>query len=150
MIVLIIKWIKRIYSIVSNYNVSPGQIGAGVAMGIVLGITPFNWLVTGVLLGLVMIININPASAFLVMGVIKPISALIDPLAEWIGWQLLVNTSVLKPLFTILYNMPIVPFTRFNNTIMLGSFVIGIVVFLPVKIAIQSLVRFYRRNANAS
>ena len=41
----------------------------------------------------------------------------------------------LKPIFTSLYNMPIVPFTRFYNTIVMGS---GVVAF-----ALSPLVFFF-------
>ena len=33
----------------------------------------------------------------------------------------MLQQEALQPLFTSMYNMPIIPFTRFNNTIVMGS-----------------------------
>ncbi|MCB0347362.1 MAG: DUF2062 domain-containing protein, partial [Bdellovibrionales bacterium] len=40
--------------------------------------------------------------------------------------EMVLTAPSLQDLFTKLYNMPIVPFTRFNNTVVMGS---GVVAF---------------------
>jgi uncharacterized protein (TIGR03546 family) len=62
---------------------------------------------------------------------------------------LLVQTEGLAPLWTALYNAPLVPFTRFNNTVVLGSLVIALALFLPVLFGTRGLVVFYRARYKA-
>jgi uncharacterized protein (TIGR03546 family) len=50
----------------------------------------------------------------------------------------------LAPLFTKLYNMPLIPFTRFNNSIVMGSAVITILLSPIVFIISQRLIIKYR------
>jgi uncharacterized protein (TIGR03546 family) len=44
----------------------------------------------------------------------------------------LLGAPALRGLWTSLYNMPVVPFTKFNNSVVLGSLVSWVVAFLPI------------------
>ena len=68
---------------------------------------------------------------------------LIDPWANDLGMALLENPA-LKNLWTSLYHMPIIPFTQFNNSLVLGSGVIGFILFIPVYIIATLLIKKYR------
>jgi uncharacterized protein (TIGR03546 family) len=59
---------------------------------------------------------------------------------------LLAKIPALKPLWTSLYNMPVVPYTRFNNTIVLGSFAIGFLLLVPNYLLGKKLLVSYRTN----
>lgn len=65
-------------------------------------------------------------AAFLSAFFFKLIAFLIDPLADQLGRAILENPSY-RSLFVELYNMPIVPLTRFNNSIVMGSGVLGFI-----------------------
>jgi uncharacterized protein (TIGR03546 family) len=52
----------------------------------------------------------------------------------------------LQPLLTTLYNTPFVPFTQFNNTLVAGGLVAGIVLWLPVFILLCILIPVYRKT----
>ena len=54
------------------------------------------------------------------------------------------NVAGLKGFWTQLYNTPIVPYTRFNNTIVLGSFVLGFLLLVPTYMAARIGVETYR------
>ena len=69
---------------------------------------------------------------------------LLDPVFDSVGATVL-SMQGLKPLFTTLYNMPIVPFTRFNNTIVMGSGVLSIILSPFVYIGAHIFVQKYRK-----
>jgi uncharacterized protein (TIGR03546 family) len=68
----------------------------------------------------------------------------LDPLSDKIGYFLLVKVTALKSFWTALYNMPIIPYTRFNNTVVLGSLVLALLFQIPVFLVARKLVTHYR------
>ena len=60
-----------------------------------------------------------------------PVGFLLDPVFHRIGASLLQAPS-LRPLWTAMYNTPLVPYTNFNNTVVLGSFVGWLVLAVPI------------------
>src|SRR5690348_4173119 len=61
-----------------------------------------------------------------------PIGFLLDPLFDAIGRALLLGVPALRPLWTTLYNVPVVPLTNFNNSVVLGSLIVSLVLSVPV------------------
>ena len=55
----------------------------------------------------------------------------LDPLLHPIG-AFLLNLGALRGLWTWLYNLPIVPWTQFNNTVVLGGFFLGVILIWPI------------------
>ena len=109
---------------------TPGQLAAGIALGSILGLTPLLSLHNAVVFCLIVMLNVSFAGAMLGWAVFIPIGFLLDPVFDRIGHTLLFTPS-LTPLFTSLYNMPVVPLTNFNNTVTLGSLVTALVLFIP-------------------
>ena len=64
-------------------------------------------------------------AAFVAAFFFKFIAYLMDPIFHNLGVFILENKS-LKPLFTDLYNVPIIPLTRFHNSIVMGSGVLSL------------------------
>jgi uncharacterized protein (TIGR03546 family) len=122
---------------------TPGQLAAGIALGSMLGLTPLVSLHNAVIFGLIVLLNVSFPGAMLGWALFVPIGFLLDPLFDWIGHTLLFTPS-LRPLFTSLYNMPVVPLTNFNNTVTLGSLVFSVVFFLPLLFATRWAVTRYR------
>ena len=79
------------------------------------------------------------------MVILKLLSFIIAPLVDLVGWEIL-HIESLQPLYTSLYNMPFVPFTNFNNTLVAGGMVIGIVLWLPVYFLVLRLIPLYRER----
>lgn len=142
---LIIKFLAKTLSVL-NSELSPYHIAAGFAFGAMIGLVPIGGLLPLSLLLIGFILNINIPMMMVSAGIFKLISFLIDPAANRVGFALLAQTRALKHFWTVLYNMPIVPYTRFNNTIVLGSLVIGIVLFVPIYLIGLWAVRTYRRS----
>lgn len=138
-----LKFLKKIITILHS-EISPRQIAAGFALGAFMGLPPSNFVNYVVVFFFIMMLKVNVASAFLGAGVFALISVLTDPLADWLGYLLLVDFKFLKSFWTWLYNIPIVPFTRFNNTIMMGSFAIAVLIFIPSIVLVEKFVIYYR------
>ena len=122
---------------------TPGQLAAGIALGSILGLTPLLSLHNAIVLALIVLLNVSFPGAMLGWALFVPIGFLLDALFDWIGRTLLFTPS-LTPLFTSLYNMPVVPLTNFNNTVTLGSLVFSVVFFLPLFFATRWGVTRYR------
>ena len=63
--------------------------------------------------------------------VVSFLSTFLDPVTNGLGRWLLTMPS-LHGFWTHLYNMPVMPWTDFNNTVVLGSLAVGIGLVYPV------------------
>ena len=140
-------WLKFLSKLIRilNKGATPKQIAGGIALGSIIGLTP-SFMLNLFVFFLILIINVNISAAIFSMVVFKLVSYLIDPLANSVGYELLVETDWLKSLWTTLYNAPIVPFTKFNNTVVLGSLVISLVLFFPLLFLTARGVVLYRER----
>jgi uncharacterized protein (TIGR03546 family) len=73
-----------------------------------------------------------------------PLGFILDPAFDRIGHALLMETPALTPMWTSWFNAPLVPYTNFNNTVVLGSFVGWLVLFVPIVLLVRLLVIRYR------
>jgi len=126
-----------------NSDGTPGQVAAGIALGAVFGMTPLMNLHNLILFGCALILNVSMAGVFLGWMVFVPVGFALDPLFNAVGTALL-SAESLRGLWTTLYNVPVVPFTNFNNTIVLGSFVCWAVAFVPLFFLARWAVARYR------
>lgn len=120
--------LKQIFAFLRLLNSDTGtnQITSGLSLGIILGFAPFVSLQTVIVLLLVFIFRIQLGAAFLSAFFFKFIAFLVDSPADNLG-RLLLESESLRSIWTSLYNMPIVPMTRFNNSIVMGSLVISLI-----------------------
>ena len=142
---ILIKILKKIFTILHS-NATPTQIGWGVVLGSFLGLAPFFSLHKLFIFLLILLLNVNMGAAFLSVLIFSFAGILTDPLAHQIGYSMLVDANALTGFWTNLYNMPIVPFTRFYNTIVMGSFVIALIAALPVFFSVKKFVVYYREH----
>ncbi|MDR2480007.1 MAG: TIGR03546 family protein [Treponema sp.] len=142
-----IKAIARLI-LALNGNVKKSQLAAGFAWGLLLGLIPagnFFWIV---LFLVSFFFRHNHASKLLGMVVFKIISPAIAPVTDMLGWEIL-HIEAFRPLFTSLYNMPFVPFTKFNNTLVAGGLVGGLALWIPAFFLFMFLVGLYRNTVAA-
>jgi|SRR3954462_222975 len=121
----------------------PGQLAAGIVLGSFLGLTPLLNLHNAVIFAALVLLNVSFAGGMLGWALFVPVGFLLDPLFDSIGHSLLF-TPGLRPLWTSLYNMPIVPLSNFNNTVVLGSLVFAVLFAIPLFIATRWAVVRYR------
>jgi len=128
-----------------NGNLKKSQIAAGVAWGVLLGLVPLSNPFGIVLFICSFFFTHNHGAKIFGMAIVKILSMMILPALDVLGWQIL-NIDSLQPLFTTMYNMPFVPFTKFNNTLVMGGLAAGIVLWLPVFVLFMVLIPLYRNH----
>jgi uncharacterized protein (TIGR03546 family) len=127
-----------------NGNVKRSQIAAGFAWGVLLGLVPAGNALWVLLFVASFFFHHHHGAKVIVFIIIKLLLGIIDPALDAAGWALL-NFAPLAGFFTKLYNMPlVVPLTRFNNTIVAGGLVVGIVAAIVFFILMLFLVPIYR------
>lgn len=126
---------------------SPPQIAGGFVLGMILGFLPpaFN-LITLFIVLLIIILNVNIATAIFAYTIFSLFSYVIDPLFHSLGFTLLVETSWLKSFWVTLYNLPIVPYSRFNNTVVLGSLTTALILLFPMYFLSKRFIITYREK----
>lgn len=124
-------------------NTTPNELAAGAAMGVLIGLVPKANLTAQLLLVLIMVFRVNVPLAAVVGLLVSLVSPLVDPITNAIGYKLLAQTPALTPLWTKLYNMPVMPWTAFNNTIVLGGLILGLILFAPSFFLARKLARVY-------
>jgi len=143
-----LKFIKDFINIL-RAGQTPAQVAGGFALGSILGLSPMLTL-QGALVWLILLaLDVNFAAAGVAMTFFSLIAFIFDPVFHWLGYQLLVNVDALRGLWTWLYNAPVAPLTRFNNTVVMGSFVAALVLFVPIYAGMKSFVVAYRTHIHS-
>jgi uncharacterized protein (TIGR03546 family) len=128
-----------------NGNVKRGQIAAGFAWGLLFGLIPAGNVFWIVFFIVSFFFRHHHGSKILVMAIFKALLVAILPLTDALGWEVL-HIEKLFDFYTMLYNMPFVPFTNFNNTLVAGGIVAGLVLWIPVYLLIRGLIPVYRKH----
>ena len=144
---IFLKLLGKLIKALSS-NASPAQLAWGFAIGAFLGLMPVNTLFTVFILFILLIFNVNIASAMLAFALYGIVAWMLDPLFHSTGFWMLASLPFLKTTWTALFNAPIAPLTRFNNTIVMGSFVAAIVLITPNYILFRGFVIRYRESWN--
>ncbi len=144
-------WLKILKDFIAilREGQTPRQVAAGFALGSMVGISPVTTL-QGLLIWLVILLfDVNLGAAVLAFTLCSLGAYLLDPAFHWLGYQILTGTDGLRPLWMALYNAPVAPLTRFNNTVVMGSFVCALLLTLPIYFAFKRLVIVYRKTLGA-
>jgi uncharacterized protein (TIGR03546 family) len=138
-------FLKLLQSLVSTLNSegTPRQIAAGFTLGAALGLTPLVNVHNLVVFALACLLNVSFGAFLLGWTVFVPAGFALDPLFHAVGLALL-QAPGLTSVWTALANTPGVPFTNFNNSVVLGSVVGWLVLWLPIFFVSRWLVVKYR------
>ncbi len=131
--------------LILNSNQKPWQIAGAAAMGLLMALVPAGNLLWIFLLLLLFLLRINRAIGLLFLLIFRLFAPLYDPLLDNLGYSLLTMAS-LKTFWESLYNLPVVPFTMFNDSLVMGGLAAGLVLFVPVTLLFRLLVTLYRNK----
>ncbi|HKN68413.1 MAG TPA: TIGR03546 family protein [Gemmatimonadaceae bacterium] len=123
---------------------TPTQIGLGVALGAALGLTPIANAHNLLVLLLLAVLNVSFGAGMLAWGIFVPVGFMLDPVFDRVGHWLLVDATALRPLWTTWDNTPVLALTNFNNTVVLGSVVVWLALFVPLWLGSRLAVVRYR------
>ena len=136
---------KQLFALLKILNSETGenQIAAGLSIGLILGFAPFFSLQTLLVILVILMFRVQAGAAFVSAFFFAFIAWTIDPLADFLGRHIL-ETQALRPLFGAMYNMPIIPLTRFNDSIVMGSLAISLLLSIPGFYVFRWAIRRYR------
>jgi len=129
-----------------NSETAPSQIASGAAFGMIVGFTPFLSLHNLIIFLIVCFFRVNLSMFFISMAFFKILGFALDPFFDWFGYILLVDVTQLRPLWIILSSGSIIPYFRFNNTIVMGSLATSLILWIPFFALSVQLIRLYRRT----
>ena len=139
MLSYIIKFLKAL-----GANSKPSQIANSFCIGFILGVMPKNNLLWWLVFVFFMFVRINKAGYFIMMLLGAFISPYLDPTFHKIG-EFVLTYEPLVPVYSKLLEIPFVGFTRFNNTIVCGSLVGGLLAYLPLYIFMLVFIWVWRK-----
>ena len=131
MTLLLLGLLKKIIKVLVS-NAGPQQIAAGICMGMLIGFIPFNVLLYLLFLLFICILKINIAAISLGIVVFTPLTFVINPFVDSLGYYLLVDAKALQNMWTYLYNLPLIPWFKFNHTLQLGYMIIALLLLYPL------------------
>ncbi len=134
----LIKFIRVLSS-----EAAPIQISLGLALGMIVGLTPMLSLHNVPAVFCLLLFRVNLAAFLLGWGFFSGIAYVLDPTFHDIGKAILTQAS-LNDLWTALYNQPLWRISRFNNTIVMGSLAVSLAAFIPLVILGNILIKHYR------
>lgn len=141
---MIVRTIAKLLTLL-NSNRRAGEIGAAVAFGLWLAFVPATNLVFAALALVVFLAKVNLGMALVSTIVFSMLLPAVDPLLDQVGYWILTRPA-LREVFTTAYALPVVPFTRFNHTLVSGGLVAGAVLFVPVTGIGAVGVKLYRKH----
>jgi uncharacterized protein (TIGR03545 family)/uncharacterized protein (TIGR03546 family) len=133
----------RKFWIALNSANSTKSLSVAIALGVIVGLTPTMSLHNFVLFFIVLIFSVHLGLFLLATAFLSFIGFLLDPLFHKIG-ALILTSEGLNGFFTMLYNVPLMKLSAFNNTIVAGSFVFAIVLAPVAYVVAQLLFAKYR------
>ncbi len=137
--------LKQLFAFIKLLNSDTGNISlaAGMTCGFILGMTPSLSLHSLLIFLILFFFRIQIGAALVTAFFFKFIAFLLDPAFHAVGSKML-EVEALQGFYTTLYNMPLIPFTRFNNSIVMGSAVITFALSPLVFILSQIFIVKYR------
>lgn len=138
--------LKQIFAFLKLLNSDSGtnSLAAGLALGLVLGFSPLLSLQSLLIICICFFFRVQLGAAFISGFFFKFVAYLIDPVSDLLGRTVLESES-LRPLFVELYNLPLIPLTRFNNSIVMGSGLTALILAVPLFFVFKRLILKYRK-----
>jgi uncharacterized protein (TIGR03546 family) len=134
MLTLIAKILK-----VLNSEASPWQIGWAIGLGLLAGMLPFGFLTLLILL-IVCLFTINLSTFLLVWGLCSGLMFIFGDALEALTWQYAQQPGLLQ----LLASTETLQLLHLHHTLVLGAFVLGLLLLLPIAWLGSLLVAQYR------
>jgi len=144
MIIWTIKLYKSIKAAIAGRRY-PHQLAAAVAFGALLGVVPHGNLLALAILIVVLSLRLNHAMAGITAIGVSFAATRLDPYSHVVGNHILTDARWGESA-TRAWQLPIVPYTDLNNTVVLGSFAIGVLALIPIFLVTYPIFRMFAPN----
>lgn len=142
---IVLKFLHKIVSLLHS-ETAPSQLAGGAAFGMIVGLTPLMSLHNLVIFLIVCLFRVNFSMFFLNLGIFSVLAFALDPVFDRLGYWILADWTWARSFFVDITSGAIWPFFRFNNTIVMGSLALSLIMFIPFMILLMYLIRLYRRT----
>ena len=144
---MIIRLVAKLLAVL-NSNTKPFQVGAGIEFGLLLALLPAANLFFVAVVLVVFLVRVHLSItiiSFLALSLVVPVfDGLLNRLGHWV-----LTMPALQELFRAAYAVPIVPLTKFHNTLVAGSLLTGLLLWVPAAFLSVLLVNLYRKHVHA-
>lgn len=128
---------------------TPRQLALGCAFGMLLGLLPKDNLLFVFLSTLVFACRVNLSAVVMATLAFSVVASFLDPIVHPLGWRIL-TAEPLVPHWERLHRLPLAPWTAFNNTVVMGSLALGLMLFYPVyHLSVVAVTRLRSRAVQA-
>ncbi|HEX3602054.1 MAG TPA: TIGR03546 family protein [Lacipirellulaceae bacterium] len=110
---------------------SPSQLAAGFTLGMIIGIVPKANLIALALCVLLFSLRCNKVAGVVAAIAFSYVGHWIDPFSHKLGLAVL-SIHPLQGFYSSAFNLPLGPWLGFNNTVVMGSLLLGLYVAYPV------------------
>ncbi|MCJ8268422.1 MAG: TIGR03546 family protein [Psychrosphaera sp.] len=131
-----------------NSESSPRQIALAIALGMIVGLTPFLSMHNILILLLAFVIRVNLSAFFLCVGAFSGLAFFTSAPFASLGESIL-NNPAMVDFWTGLYQLSFLKLSHFHHTLTLGSLVASLVLFLPLLFISKFLIERYRHHMKA-
>lgn len=108
----------------------PHQLAWGLALGLLLGIVPHGNLLAFAILLFIMSVSVNHGMVAVTAVIISFLATRFDAQTHAVGNYLLTHPDF-SPIFASAWQLPVVPWTDINNTVVTGSLAVGLAFVVP-------------------
>ena len=122
---------------------TPRQLAWGFALGVLLGILPKGNLVAVILTAVILATRANLGVGILTAVFFSFAAPVADPITHRIGLAVLTHDT-LGPPWSRLFDWPLLPWTALNNTVVMGSLILGLALVYPSYRVSRPLFAHYR------
>jgi uncharacterized protein (TIGR03546 family) len=127
-----------------NSNSHPGEIAHAVCLGLLLGLMPKDNALWYILLVFSFFLRINRGMLILCLALFTLLAPLSDTLLDALGYKVLTLPQA-EGAFRAALDVPFVAFTKFNNTIVMGSIAASLIAYIPLYVIARLVVRVWRK-----
>ena len=129
MVSFLVRPVRKVVDTLIGCNL-PRELAAGFALGMVLGLVPKGNLIAVSLVVLLFSLRVNTGVGLVAALLFSWTGAVLDPFAHKTGLYVL-SIGSLQATYASVLQMPLGPWTGFNNTVVAGSLAIGLYLMYP-------------------
>lgn len=142
-----IRMLAKLLKVLNSEN-DPAQISLAFSFSMFSGFLPFFTPINLLVLFIVFALRVNLSAYLLGMAFFAGVAYILDPLFHVIGLAAL-SAAPLEGFWTALYNSTIWRIQKFNNSVVMGSFLFAVLAFMPLLLLSNMLIRRYREHVLA-
>lgn len=126
-----------------NSNSRPEQIANSFCIGLILGFMPKNNLLWFIVFVFFAFVRINKCGYGIMILLGSMFAWVLDPLFDSVGYAVL-TFAPLENIYAFLLDLPLVGFTKFNNTVLSGSLICGLLAYIPLFVLLMLFIKLWR------